>query len=386
MLVNPSKLLIMVLVTTLTLPVWLGDVAADVQTDLKTTQLRHLRDRIDKITRELESLRNEYDVLQVKLRDSEKQIGALRSSLKQLELQLVVGEQRLAEIGRDKVKQQQALKENAQYLNHQIRVTYMTGKQPYIKMMLNLQDPSKVGRILKYYDYYNLARANRISEIRGDIRKLDSLNRKQERQLQHQNQLKARQEKEKKALEKEQQKRRVLLADLRKQIDNRDKELKVLREDEKRLEKLLNNITSTLSDIESVPQSYRIFAKNKGQMPWPVSGRIIHEFGTQRGQELLWKGVVFQVAPGTQVRAIAHGRVAFSDWLRGYGLLTIIDHGDGYMSLYGNNQALFKSTGDWVAAGEVIAEAGRSDGGTEDSFYFEIRHDGVPINPARWCR
>jgi septal ring factor EnvC (AmiA/AmiB activator) len=300
---------------------------------------------------------------------------------------LQLGERRLAEIAREKQQLQVSLKDNAQQLNHQIRVTYMTGKQPYIKMMLNLQDPSRVGRILKYYDYYNYARANRISQIRGDIRQLDAVNRKQQRAIKKQNQMKTRAEKEKRALEKEQRKRRALLAELDEEISTKDKELKVLRDNEQRLEKLLNKLGDTLSEIEAVPKSYRVFAKNKGLLAWPVNGKMLHHFGSLRSQELRWKGVVFQVKPETKVKSIAHGRVAFSDWLRGYGLLTIIDHGDGYMSLYGNNQALFKTTGDWVVAGEVIAEAGRSDGQDGDnSFYFEIRHKGAPINPERWCR
>lgn len=368
------------------MPVWLGEVSGGAQTDLKAAELRKLRDRIGDLTRELESLRSQYDVLQFKLRDSEKQIGMLRKSLRKMHRDVGAGEQLLREIEQEKQQLQIALKDNAQHLNHQIRVTYMTGKQPYIKMMLNLQDPSRVGRILKYYDYYNYARANRISQIRGDIRQLDAVNRKQQRAIKKQNQLKVRTEKEKRALEKEQNKRRILLADLDKQINSRDKELKVLRENEQRLETLLNNISDTMSEIEAVPQSYRVFAKNKGLLAWPVDGKVVHRFGSERSRELRWKGMVFQVKPATRVKAIAHGRVAFSDWLRGYGLLTIIDHGDGYMSLYSNNQSLYKTTGDWVVAGEVIAEAGRSDAQGEDAFYFEIRHKGVPINPARWCR
>ncbi len=381
-----AKYNLIILFTLLALPLWTAEVASDSQTELKAAELRKLRQQISDLTRELESLRSQYDVLQVKLRDSEKQIGSLRLSLRQIERQLDEGERRLAEIAQQKQQAQTSLNDNAQRLNHQIRVTYMTGKQPYIKMMLNLQDPSKVGRILKYYDYYNYARAHRIQGIRSDIRQLETLDRKQQQVVQQQTRLKVRKEKEKRSLEQERDKRRRLLAQLRSEIGSRDKELQALRENEQRLQKLLNNLDQTMSEIEAVPKNYRVFAQNKGQLPWPVKGKILYGFGSQRGQEMRWKGVVLQVEPGSRVRAIAHGRVAFADWLRGYGLLTIIDHGDGYMSLYGNNQSLYKSTGDWVVAGEVVAEAGRGGETEGDTFYFEIRHKGVPINPARWCR
>ena len=141
-----------------------------------------------------------------------------------------------------------------------------------------------------------------------------------------------------------------------------------------------------LADIPQSPSDARPFKQQKGKLPWPTSGPFLATFGEPRKQGgLTWNGVLISAKHGTPVRAISHGRVAFADWLQGFGFITIIDHGEGYMSLYGHNETLVKQAGDWVDAGEVIATSGDSGGQPMPGVYFEIRSRGKPVNPSRWC-
>ena len=140
-------------------------------------------------------------------------------------------------------------------------------------------------------------------------------------------------------------------------------------------------------DLPTEQGERKAFAGLRGKLKWPSRGRLANRYGSRRKEgKLKWQGVMIKAPEGTEVTAISHGRIAFSDWLRGFGLLTIIDHGDGYMSLYGGNQSLYKEVGDWVEAGDVIASVGNSGGHRETALYFEIRHNGKPTNPLKWCR
>ena len=148
----------------------------------------------------------------------------------------------------------------------------------------------------------------------------------------------------------------------------------------------MKSLGELLADIPSSPSESRPFSSLKGKLPWPVKGSFLGRFGQSKNTgDLKWNGVLIKAKLGTPVRVISHGRVAFSDWLQGFGFITIIDHGDGYMSLYGHSESLFKQTGDWVQAGEVIATVGDSGGQPISGVYFEIRSRGKPVNPSKWC-
>lgn len=169
-----------------------------------------------------------------------------------------------------------------------------------------------------------------------------------------------------------------------------------MQEDERRLQRLLDSLATAPRDNSQTPAEGELasegtehtpFLTLRGRLQWPSRGKLTTRYGSARKVgKLKWQGVNIKAPEGTEVHAISHGRVAFSDWLRGFGLLTIIDHGDGYMSLYGGNQSLFKEVGDWVEAGEVIAGVGNSGGRKNSALYFEIRHNGKPTNPLKWCR
>ena len=174
---------------------------------------------------------------------------------------------------------------------------------------------------------------------------------------------------------------------MEKEIATQGSRLKKFVADEQQLQQLLKEIRNIMPSMLTEIDKRETFSKRRGQLKWPVKGKVKRIFGKSRqAANLKWNGVLISSNEGNNVRAISHGRVAYADWLRGYGMLVIIDHGDGYMTLYGYNQALYKETGDWVEEGEVIASVGRSGGQLKSGLYFEVRVKGQPSNPAKWCR
>ncbi|MEJ2416360.1 MAG: peptidoglycan DD-metalloendopeptidase family protein, partial [Exilibacterium sp.] len=183
-----------------------------------------------------------------------------------------------------------------------------------------------------------------------------------------------------------QQQRQKTLARLNASINNKDQQLKQLAQDRAHLEHLLQEVIEVTAGWQPQDNS-QPFAKLRGKLPWPTKGAIVHSFGSSRSAgKMKWNGVMINASQGAEVTAIHRGQVVFADYLRGHGLLMIVDHGDNYMSLYAHNQALYKTTGDRVKAGEVIANVGNSGGLARAGLYFEIRFRGQPTNPAKWCR
>ena len=189
----------------------------------------------------------------------------------------------------------------------------------------------------------------------------------------------------KKLLSKQRFKRSRLLAEINLEINNQEKNLDDLETSRLRIEKLLNSLGELLADIPPGPTAKALFSTQLGQLPWPIDGQIISHFGSKRQGDLKWNGILIDAPYGTPVKAISHGRIAFSDWLQGFGFITIINHDEGYMSLYGHNESLFKQVGDWVTAGDVIASTGDSGGQPVSGLYFEIRARGKPVDPTLWC-
>jgi septal ring factor EnvC (AmiA/AmiB activator) len=185
---------------------------------------------------------------------------------------------------------------------------------------------------------------------------------------------------------KQRRQRKELLAELGKKIKNQENTLTDLETSRGRIENLLKSLGELLADIPTSPSETRPFVSLKGKLPWPVNGPFMGSFGQPKNYgNLKWNGVLIQAELGTPVHVVSHGRVAFADWLQGFGFIIIIDHGEGYMSLYGHNESLFKQTGDWVQANEVIATAGDSGGQLLTGVYFEIRSRGKPVDPSKWC-
>ncbi len=340
---------------------------ADVLSDLKQN-----RDKRD-------SVRNELKKLEVKIARAAKSLRHTQRKHKKSQKKLKTTQKELKQLTK-------SLDRQRKLLSAQIRSAYAMGQQPQLKMLLNQQDPTEMGRAMVYYGYLNRARGDQISDFLASIERQQVLRQAVEQTTRELEQLVARQATRKRELNSHRKNRKKLLARLNKDIDNQQLTLNELETSRSRIEELLESLGELLADIPAGPQQQKPFGELKGKLPWPVKGGFRARFGTSRNQgDLTWNGVVIKADYDTQVRAVSNGRVAFADWLQGYGFITIIDHNDGYMSLYGYAQELYKEVGDWVEASEVIATVGDSGGQETSGLYFEIRKQGKPINPQRWC-
>ncbi len=346
-------------------------------------KLEQLREEIDKLQGDLGGLRFRRDKEQKKLRTTEKKIGQLVRSLRDLKLEQQKQKTRLRELEKQQRQQKAEFRQQHHALMAQLRTAYMTGRQEYLKMFLNQQEPQKIGRILAYYNYFNRARIDNIDQVRGKLIELDRLTSDIEQERQKIARLTEQQNLQKQVLEKSRQARSRALAVLKRDISKGSSRLAQLRQNEQRLTGLLSRLEE--AGAQEPSKSSSLFGRAGTRLPWPVEGQIKARFGSPRTAELRWKGVLIDAAEGLPVQAISPGKIVFADWLRGYGLLIIIDHGSGYMSLYGHNQSLQKETGSWVEAGETISTVGNSGGNEHAGLYFEIRHNGRPVDPAKWC-
>nr|VFK03448.1 MAG: Septal ring factor EnvC, activator of murein hydrolases AmiA and AmiB [Candidatus Kentron sp. H]VFK03792.1 MAG: Septal ring factor EnvC, activator of murein hydrolases AmiA and AmiB [Candidatus Kentron sp. H]VFK06801.1 MAG: Septal ring factor EnvC, activator of murein hydrolases AmiA and AmiB [Candidatus Kentron sp. H] len=327
--------------------------------------------------------RSKRDAAQEKLRATELAIGRLATEFRRIENGLRKQQKQLASLRRERDEKTAALVAQREALARQIRFSYAMGRQDYLKIFLNQENPYELARVLTYYGYFNRARAERIEATRQDLARLDVLEGAIDQETTALQGLKQAKEKVRGNLKALLDRRRRVLAKLAKEITRDDQRLARLKQNKDRLEKLITGIRRKLKSFDH----HKSFRGLKGELEWPTVGPLLNRFGAKRDPGgMRWQGVRIAARSGRPVRAISRGRVVFADWLRGFGLLLIIDHGDGYMSLYGHNQSLYKQSEDWVESGDIIASVGNSGGNAENSLYFEIRHQGHPQDPAIWCK
>lgn len=349
-------------------------------------ELAKLRERMGALTQQLQASRAQESTLARQVREVEQSIGRLNNTLRSVKKQLRDGEQRLNELQDSYANTNAELEAERQLLARQLRAAYLLGRQEQVKLLLNQEDPARLGRALTYYRYLNQARLKRIGKVEVMLQQLDQLQQDIGVQREALTQTELQQQAEMAELDQERQNREALLAKLQTEIRDQGGQLAQMQKDEKRLEKLLKELQRALADLGPGGGKQQPFAKLKSKLPWPVSGKLVASYGDAREVgNLRWRGVFIAAPSSREVRSVASGRVAFADWLRGFGLLIIIDHGDNYMTLYGHNQALFKQVGESVAPGDVIASVGDTGGMARTGVYFEMRHKGEPINPAKWC-
>jgi len=353
----------------------------------KEAELKQLRQHIAALQQELETVRGRYDSLRGELRRTERKIGTISRKLKELVDELRQQQEKLAELQRRERTLQQSVAEQRHHLSGQIRAAYAMGRQEYLKILLNQESPATVGRMITYYDYLNQARSERIQQLNKTLNDLEQVRAEVEAETARLRALRDERAAEKKALDASRREREQVIGKLRTEIKDKDQRLGGMMRDEEDLKSLINALSEALEDIPAEAGNRKPFGNLKGKLKWPARGPLVVRYGSPRKLgKLIWQGVMIGADAGQEVRAVSYGRVAFADWLRGYGLLIIIDHGDGYMSLYGHNQSLYRETGDWVEPGEVIATVGDSGGQEQTGLYFEIRKDGKPSDPVRWCR
>ena len=269
-------------------------------------------------------------------------------------------------------------------LAQQLRAAYMIGREEPLKLLLNQEDPARAGRMFAYYSYFGRARAGVIATIDTDIHKLGDLDAQLAADEQRLDALQEATADELKQLETARGQRDAALVAIKADSRNSAQVLHRLQAQQTALTALLRDLNRALEPFPG--DSSGAFGGLRGRLAWPVGGHLAARFGQVRAGGLKWDGLLIDTQRGADVRAVYRGRIIYADWLPGLGLLTIIDHGDGYLSLYGHNDRLYKAAGDTVAAGEVIAASGDSGGSSRPQLYFEIRKGSRPVDPGPWFR
>lgn len=346
-----------------------------------------LRSKIENLRKEIAATQTLHDSVRSELATLERQISEVHKHIRKLTREQVKQQHKLSALRDDEKKAQQQLAQQQDLLARQIRATYMVGNQEYLKLLLNQEDPAALSRMNKYHEYLQRARVERITATQQTVQKLTVIHSQIQTETTALQTLQTQQEATKQELVARSRSRATVVAQLRSTLVSKAQELAHSVEDEQRLQRVLATIREAIPDVLAAPGQHKAFGKLKGRLHWPTQGRIQDIFGKPRDSgKTKSNGVLIHAEEGRDIRAISHGRVAYADWLRGYGLLLILDHGDGYMSLYGHNQSLHKETGEWVETGELVASVGKSGGEDKASLYFEIRHNGKPANPSQWCK
>jgi septal ring factor EnvC (AmiA/AmiB activator) len=361
--------------------------AADAQEKAQAeARLKALQKQIRKAKETLEANKARYSSAARDLAEAEKRVAQAARELRQTRQQLVETGRRL-----EQLKSRQALLEKQKRaqqdsLARQIRAAYANGESEYLKILLNLDDPASLNRMLTYFRFLSEARRREIAALIETLQALEQVASDIEDKRQQLAGLVARKEQQMAKMLRLKKEREAAVVAWKTYVDRAGKRLNNLLADQKELQSLVEALRQAI-EVFMPSESLEGLGRLRGKLRWPVKGRMLARFGSERHQgKMSWQGVLLATSEGRPVHTITAGRVVFADWLRGYGLLTIVDHGKGYMSLYGHNQTLLKQVGDWVEPGEVIALAGNTGGLTSPALYFEIRYKNRPVNPALWCR
>ncbi|HTC52209.1 MAG TPA: peptidoglycan DD-metalloendopeptidase family protein [Steroidobacteraceae bacterium] len=318
------------------------------------------------------------------LQAAEVAVAAARGRLADLRHERAARSADRASAAAQKRSREAAVAEMRAGLAQQLRAAYMIGREEPLKLLLNQQDPARAGRMFAYYSYFGRARAGVIAAIDTDIRALATLDAQLAADEQRLDDLQTATTDELAQLETARAQRDAALLTIKADSRNSSQALQRLQAQQGALTALLRDLKRALAPFPS--DANGAFGNLRGRLTWPVGGHLAARFGQVRAGGLKWDGMLIDTERGADVRAVYRGRVIYADWLPGLGLLTIIDHGDGYLSLYGHNDRLYKAVGDTVSAGDVIAASGDSGGSSRPQLYFEIRKGSRPVDPGPWFR
>ncbi len=353
----------------------------------RQARLKALKETIEQVKKELDNVNtNRTDILD-SLEETESKIGELNKKMEDLTKDLEDKQTQLIQLKKDKGALTLAKKQQTQSASAQLNTAYRLGRQSGLKLILNQKSPSNIARNVKYWETLVKARNKKIQTFAHTLKKLGQI----EPQIARDAAAVARKQKhiaaQQSALKKAQGQRKQTLVILNTQRQQKGAKLESLNIDQQQLQSLVAQVQTAAVHLPAVPSSKLPFKKLKGKLPWPTPGKLLHTYGSARVKgKVRWQGMLIGANEGAPVRAIHGGRVVFSDYLRGHGLLIIIDHGAGFMSLYAHNQSLYTQLGDWVEGGTHIASVGVSGGKKTASLYFELRYKGQPTNPHRWLK
>ena len=347
-------------------------------------RLRELQDSIEQLQQQLTKVKGNRNDLQQLLQQSEVDIGNLTKKIDVIKEAIEREKKRLSQLQSEYSQLESLRNYQQEQIIETVNQAHKLGRQSHIKLLLNQQEPSLISRLLRYHRYFIQARSSKINDyikLIDQLQQLESEIVASTKVLEDQRHVLSERYQQ---LRSSQANRIQALKQLNADVKSKSQHLSELQLDQKRLQKLLDEAIASLANLK-LPSDATLFKKLRGKLPKPSAGKVRHAYGSYRSSsQLVWNGIFYDDVIGKPVKAIHYGRVIFSDYLKGHGLLLIIDHGDGYMSLYAHNQALYKETGDWVSSEEVIATVGDSGGLEHAGLYFEIRYRGQPQNPRQW--
>lgn len=347
-------------------------------------KLEELRATIRDLQNELEQVKSDRSALDEELQAAEERVRETRTKVRELRAEMQEGQSRLQGLHEEQEALSLIKKQQQGSVGQHVNAAYQLGRQSHIKLLLNQQDPAHLSRNLKYHDYLITARTAQIQTLNATLARLDAVEADIATTVKAIESDYQKLTLEEQRLDEQQQSRRQAIERLEKVIASTDQKLKAMEEDRKNLERLLERVVAVTGDFGlTVPE--QPITSFKGKLPWPAQGKVLQRYGAARMEnKLKWQGMLIGATEGSPVLAIHHGQIIFADYLRGHGLLVIVDHGAGYMSLYAHNQSLYKELGEWVNSGDQIAAVGQSGGRSTAALYFELRHQGKPTDPASW--
>lgn len=408
---------------------------ADVRNDKKTVERA-----VEKLTNEIDKKKQESGYLSSQVTKLEKELGALTSQYHNTEQKIKDAQKRLSKADVERTELNDELKQQQGALAQQLQAMHTAGEQSHLRLLLMQDNPADISRNIEYFNILNRHRTKKIQQLNKTKEKLEAVTKLAEQERTKLRGLNEELSVQKSAVEKKLSTREQALQQVQQDLSGKEKRLNQLKSQEAALQKEINRITQaankkredaaakaaeakraaeqrrqqTQANNTPAPQPAPVvkpvaktaakppqatgqqvttsrtpnkaFSTMRGKLSWPVSGRVIHKYASQRNEKQRWKGIVITAPGGSKVNAIAPGKVVFAGWMEGYGHLIIIEHDRNYMSLYGYNRAVFKRTGQSVRANETIAAVGNSSGQSQNALYFEIRHKTVPQNPARWLQ
>jgi murein hydrolase activator len=353
-------------------------------TELDPKELATLETSIKKARTAIGKLSNERKTVNSELQQQEQDINKIQQQATTLQTQLKAEQATLAQLQKQLASLEKDRNQQQSWLANYVRSAARNGNQEFFKLVLSQQDPNHNARLLQYYRYFAAARSERMADYQQVVQSLAATT----TQINEHSTALATQQAgfatEQAKLEQQQQQRQTLLAKLDKDLASADSKLNTLEQERVEMQLLMAELQKARAEQQRAVNT-KVFAKQKGKLPWPVNGRIAHRFGSKHELgDLKYEGITVTAKAGSEVKAVNGGRVVFADWFGNSGLLLIIDHGDGFMSLYAHNQELFFKTGAAVDEGTVIAKVGNTGGQAQHALYFEIRHDGKAEDPITW--
>ena len=359
-------------------------------------ELDNLRKHISVLQKELEKTSESQSEAADELRESERAISHGKRKLAELSLQHRAADHTLGALRQQAQQLERDMQSQQAMLGKLLYQQYLGGKQEYFKLLLNNHDPDQAAREMRYYEYIARGRSIWLNTLRINLAQLNEVVQLTQQKSGEIAALQAEENAQQKILEKDKLARQQVINQFAQQLKQQRHEIGRLQRDENRLSQLVSKLSKMLTrkkdkgvfNNDKLPDNRfdgKPFEQLKGKLTLPVMGEVVNKFGSARPDStVLWRGLLLRAASGQPVKSVAAGRVVFADWLRGFGNLLIIDHGKGYMSLYGNNETLYKQVGDILRGGDTVAAVGNSGGNENSGVYFELRHRGVPLDPINW--